>query len=118
MDEQQGAQKDAGVLPEGMDSSALDITEPHIGLVSSDEFEERARMEVHTRTDTHDRMHVDLTRAEYTPQEVARMLGTSLDVVMHAIWTHELKAETKGQDVICIDHSDVVDWLRRRGPGI
>jgi hypothetical protein len=45
---------------------------------------------------------------------VARLVGTSLDVVMHAIWQHDLKADRKGHNIICIKHEDVTDWLRRR----
>jgi excisionase family DNA binding protein len=89
----------------------------HIGFATPEEFEERARLETHTRhvSDPH---HVDLTQEEYTPSEVARMVGTSLEVVMQAIWHGELKAERQGKDVVCISHQAVTDWLRRRGSGV
>lgn len=104
----------------GKDSDSSDPlgTGLHIGFVTPEEFEGRAHLEVHRRTNPRDRGHVDLTQEEYTPDQVARLLGTSLEVVMQAIWHGELKAERKGRQVVCISHSDVVDWLRRRGPGV
>ncbi len=96
-----------------------DIDEgPHVGFISAEEFTERAHVELHRRHRPHDPAHVDLLQEEYTPEEVARLIGIGRDVVMHAIWSGELKAERKGHDVICIKHEDVVDWLRRRGPGV
>jgi excisionase family DNA binding protein len=90
----------------------------HVGFITPDEFEDRAHLEVHRRQHPGDRAHVDLRQEEYTPQEVAWLLGTSLEVVMHAIWDRDLKADRKGRNVVCIKHEDVVDWLRRRGPGV
>jgi hypothetical protein len=87
----------------------------HVGFIEADEFEERVRLETHRHERSHDRSHVDLTQEEFTPEEVARLIGTSLEVVMHSIWSGDLKAERKGQDVICITHESVTDWLRRRG---
>ena len=96
-----------------------DIDEgPSVGFISAEEFAERAQLEMHRHQRVHDPTHVDLLQEEYTPEEVARLLGTSKEVVMHAIWSGELKADRKGHDVICIKHEDVVDWLRRRGPGV
>jgi excisionase family DNA binding protein len=91
----------------------------HVGFVEVEEFEERARTETHR----HGRrgvpgQHIDLAAEEYTPDEIARLLGTSKDVVMHAIRSGELRAERAGHDIVCIKHEEVVDWLRRRGPGV
>ena len=88
---------------------------PRVGFIGAEEFEQRDVLEMHTRHRAHDRAHVDLNQDEYTPEEVARLIGTSLEVVMHAIWNRELKANRQGGDVICISHADVTDWLRRRG---
>ena len=87
----------------------------HVGFIDADGFEERVRLEMHNYERSRDRSHVDLTQAEYTPEEVARLIGTSLEVVMHSIWSGDLKAERKGKDVVCIPHEAVTDWLRRRG---
>ncbi len=97
-----------------------DMTEPRIFVgVTPEEFEEQAHVEMHQRGRRHDSsQHVDLSAEDYTPEEIARMMGTSLEVVMHAVWQGELKAEKKGRDVVCIQHADVTDWLRRRGPGV
>jgi excisionase family DNA binding protein len=70
--------------------------------------------ETHHRHHAHDPAHVDLTKDEYTPDEVARLIGTSKEAVIHAITQGELKADRKGRDVVCIQHHDVVEWLRRR----
>jgi hypothetical protein len=94
-----------------------DMVETHVPVdMGPEEFEEQAHLELHKRGRrySHD-AHVDLSKEEYTPEEVARMMGTSLEVVMHAIWQGQLKAEKKGRDVICVQHHDVVDWLSRRG---
>lgn len=91
----------------------------HIGFAGDEQAPaDPVHLETHQRHDSGDRAHVNLNQEEYTPDELARMLGTSLEVVMGAIRQGELKAERQGQDVVCIGHSEVVDWLRRRGPGI
>ena len=91
----------------------IDIS-PHVGFNDVSDFETPVILEHHDRHDPHNRAHVDLSQEEYTPEEVARLIGTSLEVVMHAIWQGDLKAERKGNRVICIKHEDATDWLRRR----
>jgi excisionase family DNA binding protein len=90
----------------------------HVGFVTGDDASAPVNLETHRREHPHDHAHVDLRQEEYTPEEVARLIGTSLEVVMHAIWNGELKADRKGRNVVCIKHEDVTDWLRRRGPGV
>jgi hypothetical protein len=87
---------------------------PHVGFIEADEFEDRVMLERHERHDPHNRGHVDLMQEEYTPEEVSRLIGTSLEVVMHAIWSGDLKADRKGHAVVCIKHADVTEWLHRR----
>jgi excisionase family DNA binding protein len=79
-----------------------------------DDSDERPSLETHHRHHAHDPAHVDLTKDEYTPDEVARLIGTSKEAVIHAISQGELKADRKGRDIVCIQHHDVVEWLRRR----
>jgi excisionase family DNA binding protein len=81
------------------------------------ELEERLERHARGRLIERDR-HVDLSKEEYTPDEVAHLLGTSRDVVMHAIRGGELVAQRAGKDIVCITHADVVNWLRTRGPGV
>ncbi len=96
---------------------AVDRT--HIGFVDTDQDSGQGeRLQVHDRHHVHDPGHVNLQQDEYTPEEVARLMGTSLEVVMHAIRAGELKAEREGQAVVCITHTNVVDWLRQRGSGV
>ena len=89
----------------------------HVGFSSVDEFEDRVHLDMHRRHQAHDAAHVDLTKEEYTPDEVARLVGTSKEAVIHAITQGELKATREGRDIVCIDHHSVVEWLRRRSQG-
>jgi excisionase family DNA binding protein len=104
----------------GGDNPMSDMVEPKPPVnLSIEEFEKQAHIELHRRGRRHERdIHIDLSKEDYTPDEIASMLGTSLEVVMHAVWSGELKAERAGHDVVCIKHEDVTDWLRRRGSGV
>ena len=110
MDEGRAGHLDMDVAPH-IEEVDLD---PHVGFTDVEEFENQVLLEHHQRRDPHNRAHVDLTQEEYTPEEVARLISTSLEVVMHAIWGGDLKADRKGHKVVCIKHEDVTDWLRRR----
>src|SRR4051794_16446312 len=91
------------------------IEEPRHVAVDPEEFEERAKVDFHKRGTRQERdHHVDLSKEEYTPDEVARLVGTSREVVLHAVRRGDLKAERAGQDVVCIKHEDVAGWLHRR----
>lgn len=83
-----------------------------------DDSEDHVHLEVRDRHHMHDRRHVDLHQEEYTPEEAARLLGMGRDVVLHAVYDGELKADRKGRKVVCIARVDLIDWLRRRGPGV
>ena len=88
---------------------------PHFVGESGDGEENPLGLESHQRLHPHDRAHVNLNQDEYTAEEVARLLSTSLDHVMHAVRSGELKAERAGRNVVCIKHHDLVDWLKRGG---
>ena len=99
------------------DQPPRDMTEgTHVGFVEADTDSVASvpGLEVHQRQHAHDRAHVDLRQEEYSPEEAARLIGTSLEVVMHAIWAGDLKAERQGHNVVCIQHEDLTAWLRRR----
>src|SRR6266576_1715536 len=99
---------ETGALEE--DNSLKDMDEgPHIGFIEADNgsVEGLPGLESHRRHDPHDPAHVDLLQEEYTPEEAARLMGTSLEVVMHAIWDGALKAERQGHNVVCIQHADL-----------
>src|SRR5438046_8255078 len=104
---------DAQKEQDGMSAAKRNDVEPMADMVETrvpvdltpEEFEEQAHVELHRRGRRQDTSHhIDLSAEEYTPEEIARMLGTSLEVVMHAVWQGELKAEKKGRDVVCIQH--------------
>ncbi len=103
---------ETGALEEGASHNDMDEGSPVRFRETLDES--AARLELHERHHSHDLAHVDLMQEEYTPEEVARLMGTSLEVVMHAIWGGDLKAERQGHNVVCIQHADLADWLRRR----
>ena len=84
----------------------------------AEEPDDPLRLLSHTRAHPHDRSHVDLNQDEYTPEEAARMLGTSVEVIMRAAYEGELRAERAGSKVVCIKREDLVDWMRRQGPGV
>ena len=117
MDEEKGTKSADSGRGDGSTMDDMAEPSPHIGL-DADEFEERARVEAHNRGGRIERdHHVDLSKEEYTADEVAHMVGASVDSVMHAVRRGELKAERVGQNVVCIRHEDVTDWLRRRASG-
>lgn len=92
---------------------------PRIGFNDPARAEgEKVHLQVHTWEHPHDRRHVNLMQEDYTPEEAARMLGTSLEVIMHAARSGDLKAERQGRDIVCICRADLLDWLNRRGPGV
>jgi excisionase family DNA binding protein len=93
----------------------LEEDSPHVGFGGIDEDDDPMRLEAHQRLHPHDRAHVNLTQDEYTPEEIARMIGTTVDNVMHDIRAGDLKAQRAGRDVICIKRADVIEWLARRG---
>ena len=90
----------------------------HVGFGGIDESDDPLRLGAQVRSRTYDRTHIDLNKDEFKPEEVARLLGTTLEVVMRAIYDGELKANRQGRNVVCIEHADLADWLSRRGPGV
>ena len=90
----------------------------HVGFGGIDESNDPMRLGAQVRSRTYNRTHIDLNQDDYRPEEVARLLGTTVEVIMRAIYQGELKANRQGLDVICIEHADLADWLRRRGPGV
>jgi excisionase family DNA binding protein len=103
----------------GQSDAQRDVDEgAHVGFVDKETFEDRAHLEMHQRYHGRTHHHIDLNAEEYSPDELARLLGTSLDVVLHAARSGELHAQRAGHNITCIKHADVVDWLRRRGSGV
>lgn len=67
-------------------------------------------MERHTPASVFELLHHERYRAE----EVARLLGIGLDVVRHAVYSGELRAETIEHHIICLRREDVVAWFLAR----
>jgi len=52
-----------------------------------------------------------LQQDHYTPEEVAEVLWIGIDVVRHAAFTGELRAQIIEHDIISIRRDDVLAWL-------
>jgi|GEM_PF-6663800 len=104
---------------DGIGSVGKDMAEgSQIGFGGIDESEDPLRLESHTRSVHGGDEHIDLTQDEYTSEEAARLVGTTIEVVNRAVYEGELKANRQGRDIICIQRADLLDWMRRRGPGV
>lgn len=56
-----------------------------------------------------------LRQDQYTPEEVADLLGIGLDAIRHAAFTGELRAQIAGHDIISVKREDVLAWLAEYG---
>lgn len=56
-----------------------------------------------------------LQQDQYTPEEVADLLEIGLDVVRHAAFSGELRAQIAEHDIISIRRDDVLAWVRSPG---
>lgn len=63
----------------------------------------------------HDSLQELLLQDQYTPEEVAELLEVGLDVVRHAAFTGELRAQIAEHDIISIRREDVLAWAGARG---
>lgn len=55
-----------------------------------------------------------LHQNEFTLRELADLLGTAEDFLLHEVWRGNLKALRFGEDIIRIERHDVLEWLDRR----
>jgi excisionase family DNA binding protein len=60
----------------------------------------------------------DIHQDSYTVEGLSHLLGIPRDVIAHEITTGQLRAVRCGPHTICIDRTEVVSWLQRRGSGI
>jgi hypothetical protein len=98
-----------------VDMAASDMEIPRTPVLKTlEEQPDKSLLEVHSQHQPHDHAHVDLMKEEYLPDEVARMLGTSVEVVMHAIWHGELKARRSGHQVVYISRAALIEWYKDR----
>jgi aryl carrier-like protein len=56
-----------------------------------------------------------LQQDHYTPEEVADLLEIGLNVVRHAAFSGELRAQIVEHDIISIRREDVIAWMRAPG---
>ena len=68
-------------------------------------------MERHSDEPVYDLLQED----RYTPEQVADLLGIGLDIVRHAAFSGELRAQILEHDIISIRREDVLSWLKERG---
>lgn len=64
--------------------------------------------------EAHERHTIEelLRQEKYTPDELADLLGMSVDRIHQAVFHHELRAEVVGHNVVCIRRDDALAWLR------
>jgi excisionase family DNA binding protein len=55
-----------------------------------------------------------LHHERYTPEELARLLGIGIDVIRHAAFAGELRAQKAGHDIVSLQREDVLAWLAQR----
>ncbi len=60
----------------------------------------------------------DLHHDRYRVQEVANLLGMSVDMIRHAVQHGELKADHIEHEITYIHREDLLAWLQSRGPGL
>jgi len=60
----------------------------------------------------HHSLHELLQQDQYTPEEVAELLEIGLDVVRHAAFSGELRAQIVEHDIISIRRDDIIAWVR------
>lgn len=56
-----------------------------------------------------------LKQETYSPQEAAEILGMRERAINSAVYGGELKAYIVNHDIVSIDRTDLIAWLRRRG---
>jgi aryl carrier-like protein len=56
-----------------------------------------------------------LRQDRYTPEEVSELLGIGLDVIRHAAFAGELRAQIVEHDIISLKREDVLAWLAEHG---
>lgn len=110
MDLGRGDNLDMDVAPhiEGGDAA------PRIGFTGAEISGIGNPIDVRSHRQVDDTAHVDLTKDDYTPEEAARLMGTTMEVVLHAVYNGDLKALREGDTVVSISHGDLTDWLGRR----
>ncbi len=54
-----------------------------------------------------------LHKDHYRPEEAAYLLGIDADVIYHAAFAKQLKAEIVGHDVVGIQRHDLIRWMER-----
>jgi aryl carrier-like protein len=58
-----------------------------------------------------------LHHERYRAEDVSQLLGIGLDVVRHAVFSGELRAEVIEHHIICLRREDVVAWFVAREAG-
>jgi hypothetical protein len=55
-----------------------------------------------------------LKQDSYTPEQVAEILEMRLRSIHSAVFGGHLKAHVVNHDIVSIDRSDLIEWLRNR----
>jgi hypothetical protein len=71
-------------------------------------------MDATTKRHTRHTLAELMVQDNYQPDEVAELLGIDADVVHHAAFRGDLKAEVIGHTIVSIRREDVLDWFDRQ----
>ena len=55
-----------------------------------------------------------LHHERYTAEEAAKLLGIGVDVVRHATFSGELRAQIVGHHIIYLQREDILFWMQER----
>jgi hypothetical protein len=69
--------------------------------------------EVDMTTRTRQTVEELLHQEHYTPQELADLLGMRVEIIYHAAFQGDLRAEKIGHDVVDIRREDALAWLQQ-----
>lgn len=60
------------------------------------------------------RIEALLKQESYSPEEVASIVRIPLRSINSAVFQGDLKANVVNHDIVSIERSDLIDWLRNR----
>ncbi len=72
--------------------------------------DERGQVPPHDMASIEELLH----QGTYTPEQAASLLGMDVQRIYAAAFRGDLKARIVGEDVVSVERSDLLAWLRER----
>ena len=57
----------------------------------------------------------ELIKDKYSVHEITELFRIGEDVVRHAVFNNELKAEKLGHDILFVKRENLLTWLKKQG---